>query len=553
VTATKTNDDRAKAWERLFELKERGLPPTVELFRNDDDRFGKFSFERDGIFLDLSKNPITDEVLENLIDLARASELEDWRNRMVRGEKINTTENRAVLHWALRNADRGPIPVDGEDVSRAIGDILARMRAFTVSVRGGIWKGATGKPITDVVNIGIGGSDLGPAMATRALKPYHKNNMRFHFVSNPDAAAIHDVLDDANPASTLFIVASKSFATAETLLNAGAARAWLVAVLGERAVARHFVAISTNKAAARNFGIDPANMFPFWDWVGGRYSVWSAIGLSVALAIGMDGFEDFLGGAAAMDNHFLTRPMESNMPVLLGLVGVWNQTVLGCRGHAVLTYAERLSRFAAFLQQMDMESNGKGVTRDGNAPDHGSGGILFGESGTNAQHAFMQLLHQGTTPVSTDFIGVVEPEDGHPNPHHRMMLANCLAQGEVLMLGRKLAAVEADLRSRGFAKTVVERLAPHKVLPGGRPVTTILIDRLDAWHLGQLIALYEHKVFVQGILWGVNSFDQWGVELGKTLARTIEAELGNGVPSAGHDPSTTALIERVLKIGGHGS
>ena len=352
--------------------------------------------------------------------------------------------------------------------------------------------------------------------------------------------------------STLFIVASKSFATAETLLNAGAARAWLVAVLGERAVARHFVAISTNKAAARNFGIDPRTCSRFGTGLGGVTPFGRRFGLSVALAIGMDGFEDFLGGAAAMDNHFLD-PAHGKQHAGLA----W-----ACRGMESNGFG--LSRPCGFnlcgtsfpFRRLPA-TDGHGKQRQGRDARRqcsiGSGGILFGESGTNAQHAFMQLLHQGTTPVSTDFIGVVEPEDGHPNPHHRMMLANCLAQGEALMLGRKLAAVEADLRSRGFAKTVVERLAPHKVLPGGRPVTTILIDRLDAWHLGQLIALYEHKVFVQGILWGVNSFDQWGVELGKTLARTIEAELGNGVPSAGHDPSTAALIERVLKIGGHGS
>ena len=515
-----------------------------DLFAGDPERFTRFSLTHGDLLLDFSKNRITAATMDRLHDLARAIDVKGRAERMFRGEAINTTENRPVLHVALRNRSNTPIPVGGVDVMPAVNAVLVRMADFATAVHNGRWLGYTGHPIAHIVNIGIGGSDLGPQMAVEALAHRRHPSLDMHFVSNVDGSQMARTLTGLDPARTLFIVASKTFTTEETMTNAASARAWLLAALkDDAAVARHFVAVSTNTRGVNDFGIDTANMFEFWDWVGGRYSLWSAIGLSIMLAVGPNGFFALLDGAHDMDRHFHDAPIERNLPIALALIGIWNANFLGADSHAVIPYDQRLHRLPAFLQQLDMESNGKSVTRDGAAVSAHTGPIVWGEPGTNGQHAFFQLLHQGTRPVPIDFI-LARESDYRLGRHHSMLVANCLAQSEALMMGKTATEARAELERDGLAGTALERLLPHKVFPGNRPSNTILIDRLDPATLGRLIALYEHKVFVQGAIWGVNSFDQWGVELGKQLARRILGEIEGG-PALPHDSSTAALIARV--------
>ncbi len=532
----------SSAWKALEQNAASLSAVTMrELFADNPDRFDRFSASTGGILLDYSKNRITDETVHLLLQLAREAGVEDWRERMFSGAMINNTEARAVLHVALRNRLDRSIKVDGEDVMPGVGRVLAHMRAFSDAVRDGSWTGQTNKRISDVVNIGIGGSDLGPVMVTEALRPYHQPGLNVHFVSNVDGTHIAETLRNLSPETTLFIVASKTFTTQETIANAQSARAWLVEALGEAAVARHFVALSTNGKAVATFGIDVANMFEFWDWVGGRYSLWSAIGLSIAIAVGMDRFEALLGGGRAMDEHFRTAPLEANLPVLLAMIGIWNSNFLGVETIAVLPYDQYLHRLPAYLQQADMESNGKSVTRAGRRVDYATGPILFGEAGTNGQHSFYQLLHQGTRLVACDFLA---PAKSH-NPvgaHHTMLVSNFFAQTEALMRGKTEAEARAELEPSGMTADQVDALAPHKVFSGNRPTNSILFPVLDPHMLGMLIALYEHKIFVQGIVWQINSFDQWGVELGKQLAKSILPELETEARITGHDSSTNGLI-----------
>ncbi|QLH40384.1 MAG: glucose-6-phosphate isomerase [Defluviicoccus sp.] len=512
-----------------------------ELFDEDPERFAKLSLRLGDFLLDYSKNRVTEETMRLLTDLAREAKVEAWREKMFSGEKINNTERRAVLHVALRNTLDRPIFVDGKDVMPEVVRVREQMRGFSEAVRSGVWKGHTGERITDVVNIGIGGSDLGPVMVTEALKPYQQEGLAVHFVSNVDGTHIAETLKNLRPESALFIVASKTFTTQETLTNARSARAWLVDALGEAAVAKHFVALSTNKPEVEKFGIDPANMFAFWDWVGGRYSLWSAIGLPIAIAIGMDRFEELHAGGRAMDEHFCTAPLEANLPVILALIGVWNANFLGAETHAVLPYDQYLHRLPAYLQQADMESNGKYVTRDGERVNWKTGPVLFGEPGTNGQHSFYQLVHQSTRLVPCDFIAPAVSQ----NPigsHHPILLSNFFAQTEALMRGKTEAEVHADLERQGLSGEALEALVPHKIFDGNRPTNSIMVKQIDPYTLGLLIALYEHKIFVQGIIWQVNSFDQWGVELGKQLANAILPELGGAEPVTGHDASTNGLI-----------
>ncbi|ROR32869.1 glucose-6-phosphate isomerase [Inmirania thermothiophila] len=511
------------------------------LFEEDPGRFERLSFRFDDLLLDLSKNLVTDETLRLLLRLAERADVPGWIARMFAGERINHTEGRAVLHVALRNRSGRPIRVDGEDVMPRVEAVLARMRAFSEAVRTGAWRGHTGRRITDVVNLGIGGSDLGPRMVCRALRPWG-GPLRVHFVANVDGADLADTLAGLDPERTLFIVASKSFTTQETLTNARSARAWLLERLAdEAAVARHFVAVSTHREAVAAFGIDPANMFEFWDWVGGRFSLWSAIGLPIALYVGMDRFEALLAGAHEMDEHFRTAPLGANLPVLLALVGVWYVDFLGAETQAVLPYDQRLERLPAYLQQAEMESNGKSVDRAGRRVGWHTCPVVWGEPGTNGQHAFFQLLHQGTRLVPCDFLLAAEGGDPYPE-HHRILVANALAQAEALMRGRTEAEARAELEAAGLSGEALERLLPHKVFPGNRPSTFILYRRLDPRTLGRLIALYEHKIFVQGVIWDVNAFDQWGVELGKQLASAILPELEGGATGA-HDASTVGLMQ----------
>ncbi|CCQ72446.1 glucose-6-phosphate isomerase [Magnetospira sp. QH-2] len=515
-----------------------------DLFAEDPGRFETFSLRLGDMLVDYSKNRITGETMDKLFALAEAADLEIWRGRMFAGEHINNTENRAVLHVALRNRSDRPIHVDGVDVMPAVRRELDHMRRFSESVREGYWTGHTGKPIADVVNIGIGGSDLGPVMACEALKPYHHPRLKVHFVSNVDGTHMAETLKDLDPETTLFLVASKTFTTQETMTNAQSARKWLTDQLGEAAVGRHFAALSTNTEAVAAFGINTANMFEFWDWVGGRYSLWSAIGLPIAIAIGMDGFEDMLQGAYEMDEHFRTTPLDKNIPAILGLLGVWYGDFMGAHAHAVLPYDQYLHRLAAYLQQADMESNGKRVTRDGQPVPYATGPILFGEPGTNGQHSFYQLIHQGTHLIPCDFIATAETHNPMPH-HHPILLSNFLAQPEALMTGKTEDQVREELVAQGKSEKQIAALLPHKVFPGNRPTNSILLKTLDPHALGQLVALYEHKIFVQGVVWGINSYDQWGVELGKQLARVILPELTGDAEPRSHDGSTTALIEQI--------
>jgi glucose-6-phosphate isomerase len=495
------------------------------LFANDSKRFDKFSFKACDI-----------------LNLARQADVKGWTEKMFTGQKINVTENRAVLHVALRNRSNRPILVDGQDVMPEVNRVLQQMTTFSDKVRSGAWKGYTGKAITDVVNIGIGGSDLGPVMVTEALKPYGERSLRLHFVSNVDGTHIAETLRGLSPETALFIVASKTFTTQETLTNAHTARRWFLdAAKQESAIAKHFVAVSTNAKEVAKFGIDTANMFEFWDWVGGRYSLWSAIGLSTMLAIGPKNFEELLAGAHAMDEHFRTVELEKNLPVILALLGVWYNNFFGAQTHAILPYDQYLHRFPAYFQQGDMESNGKSVQRDGQRVDYSTGPVIWGEPGTNGQHAFYQLIHQGTKLIPCDFLAPLESL----NPigdHHRILLSNFFAQTEALMRGKTADEVREELKKSGPSGAELEALVPHKVFEGNRPTNSILVPKLTPRVLGSLIAMYEHKIFVQGVIWNINSFDQWGVELGKQLAKAILPELAASGEVTGHDSSTNGLI-----------
>ncbi|MEW6020888.1 MAG: glucose-6-phosphate isomerase [Pseudomonadota bacterium] len=514
-----------------------------QLFAADPQRFERLSLDAAGLFLDYSKNRLDGRTLELLASLARERGVEAKRDAMFAGDKINNTENRAVLHTALRAPRDAQLSVDGQDVAADVHAVLARIKTFSDAVRSGAWVGHTGKPITDIVNIGIGGSDLGPKMVCLALRQYSHPRLTLHFVSNVDGHDMDAALEQVDPETTLFIIASKTFTTAETMMNAQTARKWFLAHADEAALAKHFVAVSTNVEAIKTFGIDPDNMFPFWDWVGGRYSVWSAIGLPVALAVGYGYFADFLAGAHEMDTHFRTAPIEQNMPIILALVGFWNRQFLGATSVTIAPYHQDLNRFPAYLQQLDMESNGKRVTRDGEPVDTPTCPAIWGEPGTNGQHAYFQLLHQGTDLTPIDFIAALRPAH-ELNNHHTALLANCFAQSEAFMKGKTLDEVRADLQGQGLPLSEVERLAPHKTFPGNRPSNTILMEYLTPATLGALVALYEHKTFVQGAIWDLNSFDQWGVELGKVLAKKIEAELAGDAQPAQHDSSTNGLIAR---------
>lgn len=534
--------EKMPSWEAL--KKHYGQMQDVrmrDLFAADPQRFERYSFQFEELLLDYSKNRINDETLRLLFALARDSDLPAWIERMFNGEAINFTEHRAVLHTALRNRSNKPVYVDGENVMPEVNRVLAQMRAFTQRVREGAWKGYTAQAITDVVNIGIGGSDLGPVMVTEALIPYG-DRLAVHFVSNVDGNQISDTLARLNPETTLFLVASKTFTTQETITNAVQARSWLLASApDDSAVARHFVALSTNREAVQAFGIDPVNMFKFWDWVGGRYSLWSAIGLSIALYVGMDRFEELLAGAHEMDLHFRSAPLEKNMPVVLAMLGIWYHNFFDADSHAILPYDEHLHRLPAYLQQADMESNGKRITRNGEVTDYATGPIIWGEPGTNGQHAFFQLVHQGTLLIPADFLTAV-------NPHHslaeqqKILFSNYIAQTEALMRGKNKAEARADMVAEGLSEADIEELLPHKIFPGNKPSNSLLYPRLTPRLLGMLIALYEHKIFVQGIIWQINSFDQWGVELGKQLAKVIQQELDQPQAQGEHDASTLGLL-----------
>lgn len=542
-------------FQKLLNL--RATQPDTDiktLFETDAKRFEKFSVEAAGLLLDYSKTQITKDAKKLLLELATASGVEERRDAMLAGEKINTTEDRAVLHTALRAPLDMDIETDGEDVVSLVHSVLTSMAVFANGIRDGKITGATGKHFTDVVNIGIGGSDLGPAMATLALKPYH-DGPRLHYVSNVDGAHMSDTLDMLDPETTLFLIASKTFTTIETMTNARSARSWIAANLDEAAVSHHFAAISTNLERVGQFGISEERVFGFWDWVGGRYSLWSAIGLPIMIAIGPENFEDFLAGGHEMDVHFATAPLEKNLPVILGLTGVWHRTVCDLPSRAVLPYDQRLSRFPAYLQQLDMESNGKQTTLDGEHISGPTGPIVWGEPGTNGQHAFYQLIHQGTTVIPCEFLVAANAheEAGTLGVHHDLLLANCLAQGQALMVGKSYDDVESELRKFEPGKEMlsdieIKQLAPHKVFPGNRPSVTIVYDKLTPNMLGKLIALYEHRVFVEGTIWNINSFDQWGVELGKVLATNLLPLVQGESGKASVDGSTFGLLKHLRQL-----
>ena len=537
-----TDPTQTSAWKALRAHHDEVADLQMrQLFADEPDRAARFSLELGDLLFDFSKNRITDQTLSLLVDLSDECGVRDWISRMFHGEAINETEGRAVLHTALRNRGDRAVMVDGVDVMPDVRRVLEQMRAFTTAVREGSWVGHTGRAITDVVNIGIGGSDLGPVMVTEALRPYWKDGLRAHFVSNVDGTHLSEVLREVQPETTLFIVASKTFTTQETITNAKSARAWLLEQLGaEEAVAKHFVALSTNRDAVVEFGIDADNMFEFWDWVGGRYSLWSAIGLSIATVIGMDHFEELLAGAYEVDEHFRTAPLRENLPVVMAMLGVWYHNFFGAPSHAVLPYDQYLHRFPAYLQQADMESNGKSASRDGTIiGDYTTGPIVWGEPGTNGQHAFYQLLHQGTHLVPCDFI-VAARSQNPIGQHQDILVANCIAQAEAMMRGKTADEARAELERAGLSSDQVSALVPHKTFAGNRPSNTFMIEKLTPRALGRLIALYEHKIFVQGVVWNIYSFDQWGVELGKQLAKVILPELTGA--EGEHDGSTRQLI-----------
>ena len=518
-----------------------------DVFAVDPGRADRDTATLDDLSIDFSKCAVDVETMRLLTALAKAAGVEERRDAMFAGARINTTEDRAVLHVALRNRPDRPIRVDGADVMPEVRAVLDAMRRYSDGIRAGTIRGATGKPITDIVNIGIGGSDLGPVMATLALAPFH-DGPRTHYVSNVDGAHIADTLAGLDPASTLFIVASKTFTTIETMTNAATARAWLSAALGEAAVADHFAAVSTALDKVAAFGIREDRIFGFWDWVGGRYSLWSAIGLPVMIAIGADNFEDMLAGAHALDEHFRTAPLEQNLPMLLGLVGFWHRVVCGYPARAVIPYDQRLARLPAYLQQLDMESNGKRVTLDGEAIATPTGPLVWGEPGTNGQHAFFQLLHQGTDVIPVEFIIAAQNHEPALRRHQDLLIANCLAQSEALMRGRTLEEARTQLRDKGLPEDEVDRLAPHRVFPGNRPSLTILYRRLDPFAFGRLIALYEHRVFVEAQLFGINAFDQWGVELGKELATALLPVVEGKADPGDKDASTAGLVARIRAL-----
>ncbi len=518
-----------------------------DLFAQDPQRFEHFSLKFNDILFDYSKNRVTAKTMSLLLDLARQANLSQRIEAMFTGQKINVTEDRAVLHIALRNRSNRPILVDGVDVMPEVNRVLGKMRAFSEAVRSGEWKGYTGKPITDAVNIGIGGSDLGPKMVTLALAHYAKPDLHLHFVSNVDSTDIVETLKNLNPETTLFLIASKTFTTQETMLNANSAREWFLATAkDESAIAKHFVALSTNTEKVKQFGIDPKNMFEFWDWVGGRYSLWSAIGLSIELAIGANNFEQLLRGAFKVDEYFRTTPFEQNISVIMGLLGIWYNNFFGAQTLAVLPYDQYLSRFAAYFQQGDMESNGKSVTLEGATVDYSTGPILWGEPGTNGQHAFYQLIHQGTKLIPCDFIATADtlnPLDSH----HTILIANFLAQTEALMKGKTPDEVRREFAAAGNNHPS-DMLVAAKTFAGNKPSNSFLMKQLNPETLGSLIALYEHKIFTQGTIWNINSYDQWGVELGKQLAKAIEPELAGDAPVTTHDSSTNGLINYYKQI-----
>ncbi|EMY3098792.1 glucose-6-phosphate isomerase [Escherichia coli] len=539
------NPTQTAAWQALQKHFDEMKDVTIaDLFAKDGDRFSKFSATFDDqMLVDYSKNRITEETLAKLQDLAKECDLAGAIKSMFSGEKINRTENRAVLHVALRNRSNTPILVDGKDVMPEVNAVLEKMKTFSEAIISGEWKGYTGKAITDVVNIGIGGSDLGPYMVTEALRPY-KNHLNMHFVSNVDGTHIAEVLKKVNPETSLFLVASKTFTTQETMTNAHSARDWFLKAAGdEKHVAKHFAALSTNAKAVGEFGIDTANMFEFWDWVGGRYSLWSAIGLSIVLSIGFDNFVELLSGAHAMDKHFSTTPAEKNLPVLLALIGIWYNNFFGAETEAILPYDQYMHRFAAYFQQGNMESNGKYVDRNGKVVDYQTGPIIWGEPGTNGQHAFYQLIHQGTKMVPCDFIA---PAITH-NPlsdHHQKLLSNFFAQTEALAFGKSREVVEQEYRDQGKDPATLDYVVPFKVFEGNRPTNSILLREITPFSLGALIALYEHKIFTQGVILNIFTFDQWGVELGKQLANRILPELKDDKEISSHDSSTNGLINR---------
>ncbi len=518
------------------------------LFAEDPQRFERFSLRLDDLLFDYSKNRITDQTVSLLLDLARQAGLKEKIAAMFRGDKINVTENRAVLHVALRNRSNRPVFVDGKDVMPDVNRVLEQMRKFSESVRSGEWRGCTGKAITDVVNIGIGGSDLGPKMAVKALSPYAHPRLRVRFVSNVDEADLLNNLSDLDPETTLFCVSSKTFTTQETMTNARSAREWFLTKIDDQsAIAKHFVAISTNAERVAEFGIDTANMFEFWDWVGGRYSLWSAIGLPIALCVGMDAFEALLAGAHKVDEHFRTQPFERNIPVIMGLLGIWYANFFGAESYAILPYDQYLEELPAHLQQVDMESNGKMVDIEGKPVDYSTGPVIFGQPGTNGQHAFYQLIHQSRKLIPCDFLAAAQSHHGLGR-HHDILVSNFLAQPEALMRGKTFDEAKDELEAAGVTGKGLAELAAAKTFPGNKPSNSILYRKLTPETLGSLIALYEHKIFTQGAIWNINSFDQMGVELGKRLARTILAELADDDRVFGHDASTNGLINYYKEI-----
>lgn len=537
---------QSPAWQALqqhFEqVKELHMR---DLFAQDPQRFEECSLIFDDILLDYSKNRITKETISLLCDLARDRDLDTWREKLFSGEKINHTEERAVLHTALRDHGSKPVCIDGEDVKPKIKAMQSRMRDIAHAVRSREWRGITGQPITDVVNIGVGGSDLGPVMAYEALRPYAIHDLKMHFVSNVDESHIADTLEMIKPETTLFIVVSKSFITQDTLVNARTARHWLVngSSNPNKVLKHHMLAVTEKQAAAEGFGIATENILPMWDWVGGRYSLWSAVGLSIAIAVGMDSFEELLEGASDMDEHFRTAPCEENIPVILALLGIWYNNFFNAHTYAVLPYDQYLHRLPPYLRQQDMESNGKRITREGEEVDYATGPAIFGQLGISGQHAFYQLMHQGTQIIPADILAPVNRHHDIPE-HHRLLLSNVFAQTEAFMRGKTADEVITELKEEGLSKDDIEKLLPYKVFPGNKPTNTILYSKLTPKTLGSLIAMYEHKVFVQGVIWGINSFDQWGVELGKQLSKEILPELGqeNNEAICSHDASTNGLI-----------
>jgi glucose-6-phosphate isomerase len=539
----KINPRKTKSWSMLQEhyevMKSRHMR---DLFRENPHRFREFSLRVADIFVDYSKNIINGDTLRLLLELSKECQLKDAIEKVFSGDRINETENRAVLHAALRNRSRIPMCVDGKDVMPAVDAVLRKMENFSQRIIQGEWRGYTGKPMTDIVNIGIGGSDLGPAMVTEALRPYRKPHIGTHFVSNIDGTHISETLRRVSPETTLFMIASKTFTTQETMTNAHTARTWFLRSAGdERHVREHFVALSTNQEEVEKFGIDPENMFEFWDWVGGRYSLWSAVGLSIACSIGFENFVELLEGAHRMDRHFRETPFENNIPVILALIGVWYANFFNAETEAILPYDQYMYRFPAYFQQGNMESNGKCVDRNGVEVTYQTGPIIWGEPGTNGQHAFYQLVHQGTKLIPCDFIAPVLSHNSIGN-HHAILLSNFFAQTEALMKGKTREEVVQELASAGKSEEEIERVAPYKVFRGNRPSNSILVREITPRTLGSLIALYEHKIFVQGVIWNIFSFDQWGVELGKVLAKTILPELEDDAPVTSHDSSTNGLI-----------